>query len=182
MAEKRCFKCGRTLPLDEFYPHPRMADGHLNKCKSCAKNDAKQRYYTKHDDMMTYDQKRLDDPRRREKQREYGRKKRLVHRAETTASQNRWRERNKHKRHAHAVVNNALRTGRSPASPVRCAETRSRKVTTTTTASLSTWSGSARSTTGKDIEGRSLGSSRKSERLRRGGPPCADSSMKLSGK
>jgi hypothetical protein len=111
MAEKRCFKCGRTLPLDEFYPHPRMADGHLNKCKSCAKNDAKQRYYTKHDDMMTYDQKRLDDPRRREKQREYGRKKRLVHRAETTASQNRWRERNKHKRHAHAVVNNALRTG-----------------------------------------------------------------------
>lgn len=38
---KTCFKCGRTLPLDEFYAHPAMGDGHLNKCKSCTRADVK---------------------------------------------------------------------------------------------------------------------------------------------
>lgn len=36
---KTCFKCDRTLPLTEFYRHPRMADGHVGKCKACARAD-----------------------------------------------------------------------------------------------------------------------------------------------
>lgn len=36
---KKCFKCGRDLPLTEYYRHPRTADGRLGKCKSCAKAD-----------------------------------------------------------------------------------------------------------------------------------------------
>lgn len=44
MEEKRCFKCGRLLPLNYFYAHPQMADGHLNKCKDCTKNDVHDNY------------------------------------------------------------------------------------------------------------------------------------------
>jgi len=41
---KTCFKCGKTLRLSEFYKHPQMGDGHLNKCKSCTKRDTDARY------------------------------------------------------------------------------------------------------------------------------------------
>lgn len=40
---KKCFGCGEVQELDGFYPHPRMADGHLNKCKECIKADVAER-------------------------------------------------------------------------------------------------------------------------------------------
>jgi hypothetical protein len=42
--EKNCFKCGKTLPLTEFYKHPKMPDGHVNKCIKCNKADVRGNY------------------------------------------------------------------------------------------------------------------------------------------
>lgn len=38
---KICFKCNSEKPITDFYKHPRMLDGHLNKCKTCTKKDTK---------------------------------------------------------------------------------------------------------------------------------------------
>jgi len=55
-AEKQCFKCRRTQPLSEFYRHKMMRDGHLNKCKDCAK------YRRSSEKVRAYDRKRAKLP------------------------------------------------------------------------------------------------------------------------
>jgi len=56
---KTCFKCNNEKPLNEFYKHPKMGDGHLNKCKECAKFDVHQhRHGAGRDRVLEYDRRR----------------------------------------------------------------------------------------------------------------------------
>ena len=44
-----------------------MADGHLNKCKECAKKDVNARYYAKFDKIREYEKRRFQTKERKEK-------------------------------------------------------------------------------------------------------------------
>ena len=111
MSSKECFKCHTVKPLTEFYKHKQMADGHLNKCKECNKNDA-----------TTHRNKNL------EKVREYDRargkeSKRLKAATEITRA---WRAEDSRRLVAHSQVAKAIRNGTLVRQPcVRCAEAKS---------------------------------------------------------
>ena len=72
--EKKCFKCGKTKLLKYFYKHPQMADGHLNKCIKCNKDDVRKNYRGNIDHYKDYEKKREADPDRKFKKSEYQRR------------------------------------------------------------------------------------------------------------
>lgn len=52
MIEKECIRCHKTKPLEDYYTHPQMGDGYLNKCKECCKE------YARNHDTREYDRRR----------------------------------------------------------------------------------------------------------------------------
>lgn len=58
IRSKKCFKCGTEKLFDEFYKHSQMADGHLNKCKDCTKNDVHSYREQNLEKIREYDRKR----------------------------------------------------------------------------------------------------------------------------
>ena len=61
---KTCFKCNTAKPLTEFYKHNAMADGFLNKCIDCTKNDVHKHRIMNIEKIREYDRKRAKLPNR----------------------------------------------------------------------------------------------------------------------
>lgn len=62
---KICFKCGKSKPLTDFYKHPQMPDGHVNKCKECNKRDVRKNYAENKTQYQAYDRARQRHSRSR---------------------------------------------------------------------------------------------------------------------
>jgi hypothetical protein len=106
IRSKECFKCKTVWPLNEFYKNSGMADGHVNKCKTCNKKDVSQNR-----------QKNI------EKYREYDKKRSVLpHRIELKNKINRiWRAEDKKRTRAHSRVARAIVKGLLIQSPCeRC--------------------------------------------------------------
>lgn len=94
---KQCFKCQDVKPLEEFYKHPQMPDGHLNKCKTCAKKDVSENYRKRKPQYAAYERDREQRPERKADKLRYQRDRRRRH---------------PHKDYARNVVSSAIRDGK----------------------------------------------------------------------
>lgn len=108
---KACFKCKAVKPLNEFYKHSAMADGHLNKCKECTKHDVSKHRSENIEEIRAYDRARGKSPERIKA---------------TTEIARAWRAEDKRRVRAHSAVSYAIRRGNLVRLPcVRCGEEKS---------------------------------------------------------
>ena len=116
---KKCFKCEKTKPLEEFYKHPMMADGHLNKCITCTKKDVRENREAKREYYIEFDKKRANLPHRVEKRKQYS----MTQRGKESIfkATKKFRRNNPEKYAAHGAVSIAVSTGKI-AKPSVCAE------------------------------------------------------------
>jgi hypothetical protein len=91
-----CFKCKTPKLLKEFYTHPRMANGHLGKCKECCKKDVHNNYKEKKDQYAAYYAGREKTDRRKVWRYEH---------------QKKHRKRDPVKYHCRIITGNAIRDG-----------------------------------------------------------------------
>lgn len=106
---KQCRKCEETKPLTEYYKHSQMADGHLNICKCCKRQDAINVRNARIEYYRDYDRSRANNPERVQSRLNFVNSesgkvcKKIANR--------RYLERNPLKRAAHIAVGNAIRKG-----------------------------------------------------------------------
>jgi len=110
-SSKKCFKCKTVKPLTSFYKHHAMADGHLNKCKECTKNDATEHRSKNIEKIREYDRERGKNSER------------IKLNTEITKA---WRQEDRRRGSAHNKVARAIKNGDIVRSPcVRCGEAKS---------------------------------------------------------
>ena len=106
--QKICFKCKETKALTEFYKHPQMSDGHLNKCKECNKADALKHRLENIEKIRRYDRDRAKRPERMKANAEINKI---------------WRSEDKRRQKAHSAVYSAVKSGALIRQPCcRCGE------------------------------------------------------------
>lgn len=108
---KTCFKCNVQKPLTDFYKHPAMADGHVNKCKECNKKDVLEHRLKNIKRIREYDKERSKHPERAK-----------LHLEVNQA----WRNQDKRRSKCHNAVAKAIKSGelvRSPCS--KCGDVKS---------------------------------------------------------
>jgi len=111
VRSKECFKCKTVKPLDDFYKHPKMSDGHVNKCKECNKNDVREHREKNLEKIRAYDRERGKRPER------------IKAAIEITKA---WRAEDSRRNKAHLAVARAIRNGRLTRQPcIRCGEQKS---------------------------------------------------------
>lgn len=106
---KKCIQCEQSKDLTEFYKHAKMADGHLNKCKSCCRSAANDNRAANIEEKRAYDRRRGNQAKRVAARARYSKTEKG--RAAVAAAKARFIERNPIKRAAHIAVGNALRSG-----------------------------------------------------------------------
>lgn len=75
---KTCIQCAQKKPLEEFYSHPKMADGRLNKCKPCCRSYAKTRRIEHPEIVREIDKRKTLQPARKQWTADYQRKIRQI--------------------------------------------------------------------------------------------------------
>lgn len=113
---KACFKCGVEKPLGDFYPHKRMADGHLNKCIICAKQDGRERVERKKLDLA-WVEKEVERCRIKQRRARAAGTAAILTGARKLAVSMRHKLKYPEKHAARLVVNNAVRDGRLKKEP-----------------------------------------------------------------
>lgn len=111
---KKCFKCEIEKPLTEFYKHKAMSDGHLNKCKSCTKDDAAKHREDNLEKIKEYDRNRPNAKERNEQNKANYKKgmKDPEYRNRLAESRKRSAEKHFEKRAANWTTSNAIRDGK----------------------------------------------------------------------
>ena len=116
---KTCFKCQIHQPLTEFYKHKQMADGHLNKCKTCAKKDTKDNIAKNPDYYREYDMQRANLPHRVEARLKYSQTENG--KEKLRKGKRKWESTNIIKKAASTLIGNAVKYGKI-LKPRECSE------------------------------------------------------------
>jgi hypothetical protein len=105
---KQCRQCNKTKKMSAFYRHKKMADGRLNKCKACVKNN-----------VSSYRKENIEQIRESDRERGKSESRLLLNKTRRrgipsdvkSGYQKKWRSKNKEKTKAQRMVRYQLSKG-----------------------------------------------------------------------